>query len=84
MKEKQEHNQAMLEITSAISYAKSEDIKDYPEIDSRIAGIEMKWPAALINVLEQKNVAITGAGLVNAQGKVFWDMYWSLRKAYEP
>jgi len=24
----------------------SQDFKDYPEIDTRIAGIEMKWPAA--------------------------------------
>lgn len=73
-----------LRIDKGVEIRGSEDIKDYPEIDSRIAGIEMKWPAALINVLEQKNVAITGAGLVNAQGKVFWDMYWKLRKAYEP
>jgi len=73
-----------LRIDKGVEIRGSEDIKDYPEIDSRIAGIEMKWPAALINVLEQKNVAITGAGLVNAQGKVFWDMYWNLRKDYEP
>ena len=73
-----------LRIDKGVEIRGSEDIKHYPEIDSRIAGIEMKWPAALINVLEQKNVAITGAGLVNAQGKVFWDMYWNLRKDYEP
>jgi polygalacturonase len=27
----------------------SQDFADYPEIDTRVAGIEMKWPAALIN-----------------------------------
>ncbi|MVN90974.1 glycoside hydrolase family 28 protein [Mucilaginibacter aquatilis] len=62
----------------------SQNINDYPEIDTRVAGIEMKWPAALLNVLNQKNAAITGKGLVNAQGKPFWDMYWNLRKEYEP
>lgn len=63
----------------------SEDIKDYKEIDTRVAGMEMKWPAALINVLNQENVLINGDGLINGQGKVFWDYYWDLRKNdYEP
>src|SRR5680860_285759 len=63
----------------------SENIKDYREIDTRVAGIEMKWPAALINVLGQKNVTIDGEGLIDGQGKVFWDYYWDLRKnEYEP
>ncbi|MFV8325336.1 glycoside hydrolase family 28 protein [Flavobacterium sp. ZS1P14] len=62
----------------------SQDIKDYKQIDTRIAGIEMKWPAALINVQNQKNVIIDGEGIINGQGKVFWDYYWDLRKQYEP
>jgi polygalacturonase len=61
----------------------SQNIDDYPEIDTRIAGIEMRWPAALINVLNQKNVAITGEGTVHARGKPFWDKYWQMRKEYE-
>jgi len=63
----------------------SENIKDYKEIDTRIAGIEMKWPAALINVKNQENVSIEGEGIIDGQGKVFWDYYWDLRKNnYEP
>jgi len=62
----------------------SQDIKDYKQIDTRVAGIEMKWPAALINVQKQENVIIDGEGTVNGQGKVFWDYYWNLRKEYEP
>ncbi len=62
----------------------SQDFADYPEIDTRIAGIEMKWPAALINIINQKNVAVTGAGKVDAQGKFCWDKYWAMRKEYEP
>lgn len=61
----------------------SQNIEDYPEIDTRIAGVEMKWPSALINVLNQKNVAITGEGTVHAQGKPFWDKYWQMRREYE-
>jgi len=62
----------------------SQNLKYYPEIDTRVAGIEMKWPAALINIIGQKNVGLSGEGTVNAQGKPFWDAYWDLRKEYEP
>src|SRR5947209_11008012 len=54
----------------------SQDFSDYPEIDTRIAGIEMKWPAALINIINQKDVEVSGEGKVNAQGKFCWDKYW--------
>ncbi|WP_223713281.1 glycoside hydrolase family 28 protein [Niabella beijingensis] len=60
----------------------SEDIRDYPEIDSRIAGIEMKWPSALINILNVKNAALTGKGVVNARGRFNWDLYWKMNKEY--
>jgi len=61
----------------------SQNFADYPEIDTRIAGIEMKWPAALINVIGQQNVAITGSGKINARGKFCWDKYWTMRKDYD-
>lgn len=62
----------------------STSFDDYPEIDTRIAGIEMKWPAALINVMNQKNVQVSGEGKINAQGKFCWDKYWAMRRDYEP
>jgi polygalacturonase len=61
----------------------SPHFEDYPEIDTRIAGIEMKWPAALLNIIGVKNAAITGEGKVNAQGKFCWDKYWAMRKVYD-
>ena len=61
----------------------SQNFDDYPEIDTRIAGIEMKWPAALINIINQKRVSVTGEGTVNARGKFCWDKYWAMRKDYE-
>lgn len=74
-----------LNIGKEVEILGSQDIKDYPEIDTRVAGIEMKWPAALINVLKQEKVSISGTGLINAQGKPFWDMYWKMRKEdYDP
>lgn len=59
-----------------------QDINYYPEMKSRIAGIEMVWPSALINVLDKKNVAITGEGTVNAQGRYLWEKYWNMRTDY--
>jgi polygalacturonase len=50
---------------------------------TRVAGIEMKWPAALININDQDNVALTGEGIIDGQGKPFWDGYWAKRKEYE-
>ncbi|MDC6367634.1 MULTISPECIES: glycoside hydrolase family 28 protein [Flavobacteriaceae] len=74
-----------LQIDEGVTLLGSQHIGDYKEIDTRVAGIEMKWPAALINSIDQKNVKIGGKGLVDGQGKVFWDMYWNMRKnEYEP
>ena len=72
-----------LHLGKGVELLGSQSLADYPEIDTRVAGIEMRWPAALINIIDQKNVAITGEGIVNAQGKPFWDSYWALRKEYE-
>jgi len=73
-----------LQIDKEVLLLGSQDFADYPEIETRIAGIEMKWPAALINVIGQTNAAITGNGTINARGKFCWDKYWAMRKEYEP
>ena len=73
-----------LRIDKGVTLLGSQDFADYPEINTRIAGIEMKWPAALINIIKQENVAVTGDGIVNARGKFCWDKYWTMRKEYEP
>ncbi len=72
-----------LKIGKGVLIKGSQDFADYPEINTRIAGIEMRWPAALINIIDQKNVAVSGGGKVNAQGKFCWDKYWVMRKEYE-
>jgi polygalacturonase len=74
-----------LRLDKGVTILGSQDIADYPEIDTRVAGIEMKWPAALLNIIDQDNAAITGKGTVHARGKPFWDKYWTMRKEeYEP
>lgn len=72
-----------LRIDKGVLLRGSTNFSDYPEIDTRIAGIEMTWPAALINVINQKNVEISGGGKIDAQGKFCWDKYWAMRKDYE-
>ncbi|HEY1021925.1 MAG TPA: glycosyl hydrolase family 28 protein [Flavisolibacter sp.] len=73
-----------LKIDKTVLLKGSTSFDDYPEIDTRIAGIEMRWPAALINVIDQQNVMVSGEGKVNAQGKFCWDKYWAMRREYEP
>ena len=63
----------------------SQEDSDYPSIFTRVAGIEMKWPAALINVNDQRNVRLSGGGTIDGRGKKWWDKYWNLRRNdYEP
>lgn len=62
-----------------------QDLAGYPLMPTRVAGIEMKWPAALINVYEQTGVKISGKGTIDGDGKIWWDKYWKLRREdYEP
>ncbi|MDQ6902722.1 MAG: glycosyl hydrolase family 28 protein [Bacteroidota bacterium] len=72
-----------LQIDKGVTLLGSQSFADYPEINTRIAGIEMKWPSALINVIDAKNAAVTGEGIVNARGKFCWDKYWIMRKDYD-
>lgn len=63
----------------------SQDDADYPSLWTRVAGIEMKWPAALININEQRNVKISGGGTIDGRGQKWWDKYWKMRREdYEP
>ena len=72
------------EIPAGVTLTGSQDLKDYPELPTRIAGIEMSWPSALINVRNQHDVVITGRGTIDGNGQIWWKRYWDLRRAYEP
>ena len=49
---------------------------DFPDTLTRIAGITMQWPAALINVYREQNVRISGKGTLDGNGKYWWDKFW--------
>ncbi len=53
-----------------------QDDKEYPEMKTRIAGIEMVWPAALINVCNATNVVVEGKGSIDGQGSFWWKKFW--------
>lgn len=72
-----------LHLNQGTTLIASEDIDLYPEMRSRVAGIEMVWPSAVINILDAENAAISGAGTLDCRGKIFWDKYWTMRKDYE-
>lgn len=72
-----------LHLDEGVTLIASEEIADYPEIRTRVAGIEMVWPSAVINVMDAENAALTGKGLIDGRGRVWWDKYWSMRKDYE-
>jgi len=48
----------------------------YPDRPTRVAGIEMEWPAALVNVYEENNVTISGKGVIDGNGKYWWHKFW--------
>lgn len=77
-----------LEIGEGVELRGIIDETAYPDIWTRVAGIEMEWPAGLINIIDQENVTITGKGTINGQGFYWWNKYWGedrlggMRKEY--
>lgn len=66
---------------SAILLA-SLDIDDYPERHTRVAGIEMEWPMAILNAVNAQNIKISGNGIVEGRGKTFWDKFFAMKPVY--
>lgn len=58
----------------------SQDTNNYPWIDTRIAGLEMKWPAALINADGVTGLELSGQGTIDGSGERWWREYWETRK----
>ncbi|MEZ5043201.1 MAG: glycoside hydrolase family 28 protein [Saprospiraceae bacterium] len=65
-----------LHLDEGVTIQAIQDDSQYPEHKTRIAGLEMEWPSALINVYQQKNVRITGKGIIDGNGKFWWDKFW--------
>lgn len=72
-----------LRIDAGVTLRGVHDLAAYPMMPTRVAGIEMTWPAALVNVYAQKHAQITGSGTIDGDGKFWWDSYWALRRQYD-
>lgn len=72
-----------LRVDRGVTLLGVQKLADYPIMPTRVAGIEMRWPAALINTYQQSNVSISGQGVIDGNGKFWWDSYWARRKDYD-
>ncbi|WP_380183277.1 glycoside hydrolase family 28 protein [Kalamiella sp. sgz302252] len=54
----------------------SQRLVDYQEIQTRVAGIDMKWPAGIININNCRRVKIAGPGVIDGQGECWWQRFW--------
>ncbi|MGH7995372.1 MAG: glycoside hydrolase family 28 protein [Opitutaceae bacterium] len=73
-----------LHIPKGVTLVATTDEKDYPLLPTRVAGIDMRWPAAVLNVYAQHDAEIDGGGTVDGNGPFWWRKYWALRRAYTP
>jgi polygalacturonase len=72
-----------LNISKGVTLLGSQRDEDYPSVPTRVAGIEMNWPAALINVYGERHAKVSGGGVIDGRGEKWWDKYWQLRGDYE-
>lgn len=72
-----------LDIPKGVTLLGLQKLDAYPLMPTRVAGIEMTWPAALVNVYKQNDVQITGEGSVDGDGSYWWKSYWDLRREYD-
>jgi polygalacturonase len=73
-----------LRIDKGVTLRGMQTLDAYPMLPTRIAGIEMRWPAALINIYREHDAAVVGEGTIDGDGKIWWDSYWALRRRYDP
>lgn len=84
------HSNMTLELTPDTVLLGVVDESAYPMVPSRVAGVEMIWPAGLLNVHHAENVTICGGGTVDGQGEYWWKKYWGddrlggMRGVYTP
>ena len=60
-----------------------QDDDAFPARPTRVAGIEMEWPAALVNVYGESNVRVTGEGTIDGNGEYWWEKFQEMRGDYE-
>jgi polygalacturonase len=72
-----------LHFADSVMVLGSMELEDYPDQHTRVAGIEMQWPQAIINIQDAQNVKISGHATVNGRGRVFWNKFDYMRPVYD-
>lgn len=65
-----------LRIDEGVTLRGVRDLAAYPDMWTRVAGFEIDWPAALVNVVEAENVRLTGKGTIDGDGSFCWEKFW--------
>lgn len=58
----------------------SDDICNFPIVDTRIEGQSLKYFAALVNADHADGFTISGKGTINGNGERYWRSFWLRRK----
>ncbi len=61
----------------------SDDISDFPVIDTRLEGQNLRYFAALVNADHADGFTISGQGTINGNGERYWRSFW-LRREVNP
>ncbi len=72
-----------LRVDEEVTIKGVQDESEYPEVSTRVAGIETDWPAALMNAHHLSNVKVYGKGTIDGSGSIWWDKYWTMRREYD-
>lgn len=65
-----------IEFEDGVIIKASLDEARYNLIKTRVAGINMMWYPALINIIDATNVEIKGHAVIDGQGEYWWNKYW--------
>ena len=82
------HSRMTLRFEEGAELRGTTDESCYPILPTRVAGVEMDWPAALVNANDCEELCICGPGVINGQGEHWWYKYWGddfnggMRKGY--
>lgn len=73
-----------LQVAEGAKLRAIDGIENYPELkNTRIAGIEMNWPSAFINIIDADEVKVFGKGTIDGSGYYWWENYWIRRDSLE-
>ncbi|MCM1151832.1 MAG: glycosyl hydrolase family 28 protein [Alistipes sp.] len=61
----------------------SDDISDFPIVDTRIEGQSLRYFAALVNAEGVDGFTISGEGIIDGNGERYWRSFW-LRREVNP